>query len=84
MVQRSSLVLPCVVLCRSAFFRLSDDGQRRIAQRIDVDAAACRPHGQKLAGTASNREWNNVGETASAAAAGNRFNAGMAYECSSP
>ena len=68
MVQRSSLVLPCVVLCRTAFCRLSDDGQRRIAQRIDIDGAAYRLHGQKLAGMASNRESNNVGETASAAA----------------
>ena len=32
-----------------------------------------RQHGQKLAGRAFNREWNDVGETASAAAAGNRF-----------
>ena len=66
-----SLVL--LVLCRTAFCRLSNDGQRRIAQRIDVNGAAYRPHGQKLTGRAFNREWNDVGDTASAAAAGNRF-----------
>ena len=71
------LVLSCTILCSTAFCRLSNDSQRRITQRIDdVDGAAYRLHGQKLAGT-FNREWNNVGETASAAAAGNRFHSGM-------
>ena len=36
--------------------------QRRIAQRIDVDDAAYRLHGQKLAGRAFSREWNDVGD----------------------
>ena len=66
-------VLSCTILCSTAFCWLSNDSQRRITQRIDdVDGAAYRLHGQKLAGIAFNREWNNVGETASAAAAGNR------------
>ena len=80
----SCLVLSSVVLCRTAFCRLSVDGQRRIAQRIDVDDAAYRPHGQKLAGRAFNREWNDVGETASAAVAGNRFHSGMVRATNDP
>ena len=71
------LVLSCTILCSTAFCRLSNDSQRRITQRIDVDGPAYRLHGQKLAGITFNREWNNVGETASAAAAGNRFHYGM-------
>ena len=63
------LVLSCTILCSTAFCRLSNDSQRLITQRIDVDGAAYRLHGHKLAGIAFNREWNNVGETASAAAA---------------
>ena len=66
-----------MILCSTAFCRLSNDSQRRITQRIDVDGAAYRLHGQKLAGIAFNRECNNVGETASAAAAGNRFHSGI-------
>ena len=66
-----------MILCRTAFCRLSNDSQRGITQMVDVDGAAYRQHGQKLAGIAFNREWNNVGETASAAAAGNRFHSGM-------
>ena len=34
------LVLSCVLLCLTAKYQLSDDGQRRIAQRRDVDSAA--------------------------------------------
>ena len=71
------LVLSCTILCSTAFCRLSNDSQRRITQRIDIDGAAYRLHGQKLAGRAFSREWNDVGETASAAAAGNRFHSGM-------
>ena len=48
-----------------------------MTQRIDVDGAAYRPHGQKLAGIALNRDWNDVCETASATAAGNRFHSGI-------
>ena len=33
---------------------------------------------------AFNREWNNVGETASAAAAGNRFHSGMVRTTNDP
>ena len=66
----------------TAFCRLSNDSQRRITQRIDVDGAAYRLAGQKLAGRpiAFNREWNNAGENASAAAPGNRFHSGMVRE----
>ena len=79
------LVLSCTILCSTAFCRLSNDSQRRITQRIDdVDGAACRLHGQKLAGIAFNREWNNVGETASAAAAGNRLHSGMVRATNDP
>ena len=79
------LVLSCTILCSTAFCRLSNDSQRRITQRIDdVDGAAYRLHGQKLAGIAFNREWNNVGETASAAAAGNRFHSGMVRATNDP
>ena len=47
-------VFPCLVLCGTLQNRLlSDDGHRRITQRIDVDGAAYRLHGQKLAGRAS-------------------------------
>ena len=77
-------ILSCTILCRTAFYRLSNDGQRRIAQRIDVDGAPYKPHGQKLAGRAFNREWNNVGETASAAAAGNWFHSGMVRATNDP
>ena len=78
-------VLSCTILCSTAFCRLSNDSQRRITQRIDdVDGAAYRLHGQKLAGIAFNREWNNVGETASAAAAGNRFHSGMVRATNDP
>ena len=34
------LVLSCVLLCLTAKYQLSDDGQRRIAQRRDVNSAA--------------------------------------------
>ena len=78
------LVLSCTILCSTAFCRLSNDSQRRITQRIDVDGAAYSLHGQKLAGIAFNREWNNVGETASAAAAGNRFHSGMVRATNDP
>ena len=67
------LFLSCTILCSTAFCRLSNDSQRRITQRIDIDGAAYRLHGQKLAGRAFSHEWNDVGETASAAAAGNQF-----------
>ena len=63
----------CVVLCGTGFCRLSDDGQLRIAQRIDVDHTA--------------RSWPVVHSVLSgtmleilhwsAAAAGNRFHPGM-------
>ena len=53
-------------------------------QRIDIDGAAYRLHGQKLAGRAFSREWNDVGETASAAAAGNRFHSGMVRATNDP
>ena len=48
------LVLSCTILCSTAFCRLSNDSQRRITQtpRIDIDGAAYRLHGQKLAGRA--------------------------------
>ena len=49
-----------------------------------VDGAAYKLHGQKLAGIAFNREWNNVGETAAAAAAGNRFHSGMVRATNDP
>ena len=39
---------------------------------------------QKLAGIAFNRKWNNVGETASAAAAGNRFHSGLVRATNDP
>ena len=79
------VILSCTILCSTAFCRLSNDSQRRITQRIDdVDGAAYRLHGQKLAGIAFNREWNNVGETASAAAAGNRFHSGMVRATNDP
>ena len=80
----NTILCPCVVLlvlCRIAFCRLSNDGQRRVAQRID---AADRPHGQKLAGRAFNREWNDVGDTTSSAAAGNRFHSGMVRATNDP
>ena len=81
----SCLVLSCTILGSTAFCRLSNDSQRLITQRIDdVDGAAYRLHGQKLAGIAFNREWNNVGETASAAAAGNRFHSGMVRATNDP
>ena len=80
----SYLVLYCTILCSTAFCRLSNDSQRRITPRIGVDGAAYRLHGQKLAGIAFNREWNNVGETASAAAAGNRFHSGMVRATNDP
>ena len=80
----NGLVLSCTILCSTAFCRLSNDSQRRITQRIDVDGAAYRLHGQKLAGIAFNRAWNNVGETASAAAAGNRFHSGMVRATNDP
>ena len=73
-----------MILCRTAFCRLSNDSQRGITQRIDIDGAAYRLHGQKLAGIAFNREWNNAGETASAAAAGNRFHSGMVRATNDP
>ena len=80
-----SFLSSCTILCSTAFCRLSNDSQRRITQRIDdVDGAAYRLHGQKLAGIAFNREWNNVGETASAAAAGNRFHSGMVRVTNDP
>ena len=76
------------MLCRTVFCRLSNDGQRRIAQRIDEDGAAYRPHGQthgqKLTGSAFNRDWNDVGDTASAAAAGSRFHSGMVRATNDP
>ena len=83
------LLLPCLVLYDTLQQRLSvagcqNDSQRRITQMIDVDGAAYRLHGQKLAGIAFNREWNNVGETASAAAAGNRFHSGMVRATNDP
>ena len=62
-----------VRMSQDAFCRLSNDSQRHITQRIDVDGAAYRLHGQKLAGIVFNREWNNVGETESAAAAGSNI-----------
>ena len=78
----------CLVLYDTLQHRLLpavNDSQRRITQRIDdVDGAAYRLHGQKLAGIAFNREWNNVGETASAAAAGNRFHSGMVRATNDP
>ena len=76
---KCGLVLSCTILCSTTFCRLSNDSQRRITQRIDIyiDGAAYRLHGQKLAGRAFSREWNDVDETASAAAAGNRFHSGM-------
>ena len=77
-------VLSCTILCSTAFCRLSNDSQRRITQRLDVDGAAYRLHGQKLAGIAFNHVWNNVGETASAAAAGNRFHSGMVRATNDP
>ena len=67
-----------------AFCLLSNDSKRRITQTIDVDGAAYRLHGQKLAGIAFNLEWNNVGETASAAAADNRFHSGMVRATNDP
>ena len=84
MTRLRCLVLSCTILCSTAFCRLSNDSQRRITQMIDVDGAAYRLHGQKLAGIAFNREWNNVGETASAAAAGNRFHSGMVRATNDP
>ena len=75
------LVLSCTILCSTAFCRLSNDSQRRITQRIDIDGAAYRLHGQKLA---FSREWNDVGETASAAAAGNRLHSGMVRATNDP
>ena len=80
---------PCLVLydtlhCSTAFCRLSNDSQRRITQMIDIDGAAYRLHGQKLDGIAFICEWNNVGETASAAAAGNRFHYGMVRATNDP
>ena len=51
---------------------------------IDVDGAACRLNGQQLAGIAFNRGWNNADETASAAAAGNRFHSGMVRATNDP
>ena len=78
------LVLSCTILCSTAFCRLSNDSQRRITQRIDVDGAAYRPHGQKLTGSAFNRDWNDVGDTASAAAAGSRFHSGMVRATNDP
>ena len=48
-----SFFLSCTILCSTAFCRLSNDSQRRITQGIDVDGAAYRLHGQKLAGIAS-------------------------------
>ena len=78
------LVLSCKILCSTAFCRLSNDIQRRITQRIDIDGAAYRLHGQKLAGRAFDREWNDVDETASAAAAGNRFHSGMVRATNDP
>ena len=74
----------CTILCSTAFCRLSNDSQRRITQRIDIDGAAYRLHGQKLAGRAFSREWNDVGETASAAAAGNRFHSGIVRATNDP
>ena len=79
-----SLVLSCTILCSTAFCLLSNDSQRRITQRIDIDGAAYRLHGQKLAGMAFSREWNDVDETASAAAAGNRFHSGMVRATNDP
>ena len=76
--------LSCKILCSTAFCRLSNDIQRRITQRIDIDGAAYRLHGQKLAGRAFSREWNDVDETASAAAAGNRFHSGMVRATNDP
>ena len=70
-----------LVLCRTAFCRQSNDGQRRIAQRIDVDGAAYRPHDQKLSGDAVNLEWKDVGDTASV---GNRFHSGMVRATNDP
>ena len=81
---QEGLVLSCTILCSTAFCRLSNDNQRRITQRIDVDGTAYRLHGQKLAGIAFDREWNNVGETASAAAAGNRFHSEMVRATNDP
>ena len=43
---------------------------RRGCRQLNIDS-------HKLAGRASNFEWNGVGETASAAAAGNLFHSGM-------
>ena len=80
-----ALHLSCTILCSTAFCRLSNDSQRRITQRTDdVDGAAYRLHGQKLAGIVFNRESNNVGVTASAAAAGNRFHSGMVRATNDP
>ena len=70
-----------MVLCRTASCRLSNDGQRRIAERIDVDGGL---HTTRLAGRAFIREWNDVGETASAASAGNRFHSGMVLATDDP
>ena len=54
-------VLSCTILRSTAFCRLSNDSQRRITQRTDVDGAAYRLHGpQKLAGIAFNRESEPV------------------------
>ena len=49
-----------------------------------IDGAAYRPHGQKLTGSAFNFDWNDVGDTASAAGAGNRFHSGMVRERNDP
>ena len=58
----SRLVLSCMILCSTAFCRLSNDSQRRITQRIDVDGAAYRLHGQKLAGIAFNPLLTHVAD----------------------
>ena len=55
--------------------------ERGIAQ---TDSSAESPHGQKLAGGASNGEWNDVGEAASTAAAGNLYRSGMVWATTDP
>ena len=69
----SCLVL--LVLCRTA---------NGVSRRGLIDDAAYRPHGQKLTGSVFNFDWNDVGDTASAAAAGNRFHSGMVRATNDP
>ena len=55
-----------------------------VSRRGYIDDAAYRPHGQKLTGSAFNLEWNDVGDNASAAAAGNRLHSGMVRATNDP